>query len=253
MDTLTRRDPKLRKLARLIGDIRFGVLTTIAEDGSLWSRPVSTQEANPDGELWFFAKRDSPLVTELQRHPRVSICYAKPIDCSYVSISGHSRVLSDRRKAAELWDPSYQAWLPGGASDPDLALIRVSVERAEYWDSPSESWPIEAGFTALAPAQRFDPACHAEIDMRDRISPVIVRTGPCPSCSMPHARCSHRSFPGALGVGETARQAAADLHQRLSIQKDTLEDCWHRDMVSAAIADVEIFLAEDPETPPTED
>jgi general stress protein 26 len=118
MDTLTQRDPKLRKLAQLIGDIRFGVLTTIAEDGSLWSRPVSTQEANSDGELWFFAKMDSPLVTELQRHPRVSICYAKPIDCSYVSISGHCRVIFDRRKAAELWDRSYHTWLPGGASDP---------------------------------------------------------------------------------------------------------------------------------------
>ncbi len=51
MNTLAGRDPKLRKLAELIGEIQFGVLTTVGEDGSMWSWPVSTQQANPDGEL----------------------------------------------------------------------------------------------------------------------------------------------------------------------------------------------------------
>jgi general stress protein 26 len=242
MDRITSRDPKLRKLADLIGDIRFGVLTTIAEDGSLWSRPISTQQATPDGELWFFAKLDSPMANELRHHRRVSLCYAQPVDCSYVSISGTCELISDPSKAEELWDASYQKWLPGGPGDPSLILVRVTVERAEYWDAPSATWPLEAGFAMMPPDKRDDPEHHAQIDMLNEAGPVIVRTGPCPSCSTHHARCSHRTFPAALGVGETACQAAEDLLRRLNSQKDYVADRWHRDKVEAAIADVRAFL-----------
>jgi len=246
VERLTNRGPKRGKLAELIGDIRFGVLTTIAEDGSLWSRPISTEQANPDGELWFFAKLDSPLANELRRHRRVSLCYAKPVDCSYVSISGTCELISDRSKAEELWDPSYQQWLPGGPGDASLILVRVTVEGAEYWDAPSATWPLEAGFAVLAPEKRDDPEFHAKIEMRNEAGPVIIRTGPCPSCSTNHVRCAHRTFPAALGVGETACHAAEDLLRRLNSQKDCVEDRWHSDKVEEAIADVRAFLAQSP-------
>ena len=29
-----------------------------------------------------------------------------------------------------------EAWLPGGPEDPNAVLVRVDVERAEYWDTP---------------------------------------------------------------------------------------------------------------------
>ena len=135
MDAHVERVSELTKLARLIGEIRFGLLTTIAEDGSLWSRPISTQRASPEGEVWFFVKDDAPIAKELRRHSRVSICYAKPIDGSYVSISGNCELFSDRAKASELWDTTFQEWLPGGPDDPSLVVARVTVERADYWDT----------------------------------------------------------------------------------------------------------------------
>ena len=70
MDAHVERVSELTKLARLIGEIRFGLLTTIAEDGSLWSRPISTQRASPEGEVWFFVKDDAPIAKELRRHSR---------------------------------------------------------------------------------------------------------------------------------------------------------------------------------------
>lgn len=234
------------KLSELIGDIRFGILTTIAEDGSLWSRPISTQQANPDGELWFFTKLDSPMANELRRHPRVSLCYAKPVDSSYVSISGVCELVSDRKKAEELWDSSYQKWLPGGPQDPSLLLVRVAVERAEYWDVPSATWPLEAGFALLSSATRDNPEYHAKMDSMHEDGPVFVRTGPCPSCLMNHARCYHRTFPCALGLGETPRLAAENLLLKLNGQKDTVQDRWHLDKIEVAIADVRAFLSEAP-------
>jgi hypothetical protein len=71
--------------------------------------------------------------------------------------------VSDSKKVEDLWDPSYQRWFPGGPSDPGLALIRVRVERAEYWDAPPLTWPFQAGFILMAPEQVNDPEFHARI------------------------------------------------------------------------------------------
>ena len=32
-----------------------------------------------------------------------------------------------------------KAWFPQGLDDPQLALLRVNIERAEYWDSPGRA------------------------------------------------------------------------------------------------------------------
>ena len=30
-------------------------------------------------------------------------------------------------------------WFPEGKDDPEIALLRVNLEKAEYWDSPSST------------------------------------------------------------------------------------------------------------------
>jgi general stress protein 26 len=164
--TMTGIPAQVQKLAELIGEIRIAMLTTVAADGSLWSRPITTQGTKFDGDLWFITKRDSPKVQEVRQYRRVSLSYVRPQDNTYVSVSGIAQVVSDQKKAQELWDPSYQHWFPGGPSDPNLALIRVSIERAEYWEAPALTWPFEAVFVVLAPEQKEDPAYHAKIDFR---------------------------------------------------------------------------------------
>ena len=132
---------------------------------------MTTQLAKVDGELWFFTKRESPKADEIKRHRRVSLSYAKPDDNSYVSISGTAELITDPKKAQELWDPSYEQWFPQGASDPSLILIRVRVEQAEYWHAPSSAFTLQAGFVVLAPERRANPEFHAKIAMLERVRP----------------------------------------------------------------------------------
>ena len=35
-----------------------------------------------------------------------------------------------------LWSKWVEVFFPKGLDDPDLALLRVDIEKAEYWDSP---------------------------------------------------------------------------------------------------------------------
>lgn len=165
MNSQIERQQAIQKLAELIGKIRIAMLTTTTADGRLWSRPITTQHARFDGDLWFLSKRESYKVQEVRAHPQVSLSYVHPEDNTYVCISGTAKVLSDAKKAEELWDPSYLPWFPGGPEDPSLVLIRVSVERAEYWDAPALTWPFEAGFVSLAPEHTDNPEVHARITL----------------------------------------------------------------------------------------
>jgi general stress protein 26 len=242
MDTPMDRDSSIRKLAELIGEIRIAMLTTTTEDGSFRSRPMTTQRAKFDGKLWFFTNRESAKVEEVRRHRRVSLSYAKPEDNSYISISGAAEVISDQKKAQELWDTRYEEWFPQGPSDPSLILIRVTAEQAQYWHAPSSVLPMDAGFVVLAPERRDNPEFHSKIARLSEFGPVITTNAPCSSCGMFHVTSYHRAFPNLCGSGDTPREAAEDLIRRMTNEKDFHGDTWHGESVEQAIAEVRTFL-----------
>ncbi len=137
MNKSVTHDEGIRKVAALIKGIKFAMMTTISEDGKLYSRPMTTQEIEFDGDAWFFTSDDSEKVRDLADQPQVNLAYAKPDSSAYVSVSGKGQVVRDRAKIEELWNPMFKAYFPQGLDDPKLALIRVVADSAEYWDSPS--------------------------------------------------------------------------------------------------------------------
>ena len=139
------REESIEKLKNLIKDIDFGMLTTM-DGGKLRSRPMSTQQAEFDGDLWFFTSDKTHKVDEIETDNRVNVAYSKPDDNVYVSVSGTAQLVKDREKIEELWNPILKAWFPDGLDDPHLALLKVSVEEAEYWDSPNSKLVQMYGF-----------------------------------------------------------------------------------------------------------
>ena len=132
------RSENLEKLRRMIKDIDFCMLTTIDEQGEPHSRPMSSNgDIDPSGDLWFFTGASSHKVSEVSRLPKVNVSFADPKNQQYVSVTGIARLVRDRQKIDELWRPEFKMWFPKGKDDPEVALLRVSLEKAEYWDSPS--------------------------------------------------------------------------------------------------------------------
>jgi general stress protein 26 len=127
-----------KKLVSLIKDIKFTMLTTVAEDGSLHSRPMAVQKIDDsfDGTLWFFSKKDSFKNGSIENEQHVNLAFAHPEKQHYVSVSGRATISYDREKMNELWHPLLKAWFPEGLEDPEISLIGVQVESAELWDSP---------------------------------------------------------------------------------------------------------------------
>ena len=139
MDIEKQSNAELTKVADLIGDIKFAMLTTTEADGSLRSRPLSTLKMDAGARLWFFTSISSPKMDEIRDNSQVNVNYARPDKQDYVSISGTAEVVRDREKMKELWTPWIKPWFPKGIDDPDLILLTVNIEHAEYWDAPGSS------------------------------------------------------------------------------------------------------------------
>ena len=120
----------------LIKDIKFGMLTHRHTDGQLHSAPLTTQNKADDKDtaLYFFISRKSEMAACVAKDGNVNVAYAHPGDDRYVSVSGHAVIVEDQTKKDYLFTPFAKAWFPGGATDPDLALLQVSIGHAEYWD-----------------------------------------------------------------------------------------------------------------------
>lgn len=137
---LMTRENDLKKLRELIKDIDFCMLTTVDESGDLHSRPMSSNgDIDADGDIWFFTNASSHKVSEIEKLPKVNVSFADPDNQRYVSVSGTAQLVRDRAKIDELWRPEFKMWFPEGKDDPEVALLRVGLEKAEYWDSPSST------------------------------------------------------------------------------------------------------------------
>ncbi|HVS47054.1 MAG TPA: pyridoxamine 5'-phosphate oxidase family protein [Verrucomicrobiae bacterium] len=155
---------QIPRLNEMIRGIEIAMLTTVAKDGSLHSRPMATNEVDPDGTLWFFTRRDSAAAMESRAECRANASYSDPARSLYVTVSGNARLVNDRKKMQDLWDPRLAAWFPKGTDDPEMRLLRVSMERAEYWDFPSGALAVLASFARkVVRGDEQGPATHERI------------------------------------------------------------------------------------------
>ena len=123
-----------RKVAELLKGQRFGFLTTTTPEGKLTSRPMTLQEVEFDGDLWFFAERGADWIQHIRVSPQVNVGVGS--GGNWVSLTGHALVVDDVAKKKELWNSGVAAWLPQGPEDPSVVLVKVDGDTAEYWDSP---------------------------------------------------------------------------------------------------------------------
>ncbi|MGZ3458876.1 MAG: pyridoxamine 5'-phosphate oxidase family protein [Archangium sp.] len=167
-----KRDP-LAHLGELIHGIQVAMMTTVEEDGTLRSRPMWTHDRDFDGELWFFTREHSPKVDAVERDHHVNLSYSDPTRDRYVSVSGVARLVSDKEKARELWNPTLKAWFPQGLDDPELALLCVRVNKAEFWDTPNKRMVQLVGFVkGVLTGEPYRPGENEKVDLGEAGTPL---------------------------------------------------------------------------------
>jgi general stress protein 26 len=153
-----------RNVAELVDRARISMLTTMTESGKHVSRPMALQEVEFDGDLWFFAARDSRKVAHIAADPQVNVTVGS--SSTWVSLTGRALVVDDRAKKRELWNSVVEAWFPDGPDDYSVVLLKVEGDSAEYWDSPGGRLATVLSFAkAKVTGQRIEGGENEKVEL----------------------------------------------------------------------------------------
>ena len=128
-DTLTQQD-----VVATLRDADLVMLTAARPDGKLLSHPMSIQDVSDDADVWFFLGLQGDQAEVLRGGAEVNLAVAAP--GSWLSVAGRAEIVEDRALVEQLWNDRAEAWFPAGKDDPDLGLLRVSGDSAQFWGLP---------------------------------------------------------------------------------------------------------------------
>lgn len=156
----------LQTLAEKIKDIKTAMLVTAEPDGTLRSRPMQSLQIEGN-TIWFLTGYKSGKTSEIKNESHVNLSYADESQKLYVSVSGLASVVQDQQKIEELWSEPFKAWFPEGKKDLDVALLRVDITQAEYWDTPSSPVVHLFGYAkAIVTGERYQPGDNEKINVQ---------------------------------------------------------------------------------------
>ncbi|MGP5007666.1 pyridoxamine 5'-phosphate oxidase family protein [Brachybacterium tyrofermentans] len=124
----------LEDVVDTLRDADLVMLTTALPDGKLLSHPLSIQGVTDDADVWFFVGLQGGQAEALRSGPQVNLSISQA--GSWLSIAGRAEFVEDHDLVEQLWTERAAAYFPAGPDDPDLGLLRVSGESAQFWGLP---------------------------------------------------------------------------------------------------------------------
>jgi len=137
---------KKKHFLKLIDEFDDAMLVTHAPDGELRARPMAIADTNDDGEVFFVTSVATGKVDELLRDERTLVTLQGTR--KWISLTGRADFVDDRQRIRDLWKSQWALWFSEGPEDPNVVLIRIRPEEAEYWDMSGKTMATFA-FRAL--------------------------------------------------------------------------------------------------------
>lgn len=147
MKTETQTTPERQRVADMIEGIQTAMMTTLEGDGSLVSRPMAALEMDTSGAIWFYTDLRSSKIEHLRA---VNLAFTDTADGTYVSLSGHGEIETDRARIERLWTVFAKPWFPEGPDSPNLGLLKFVPQAVDYWDAPGSKMVRAFGVVASA-------------------------------------------------------------------------------------------------------
>lgn len=129
-------EQNLERVWELIEKIPICMLSTWTGT-ELRSRPMDARPRRKENMIYFLTDARHHKDDEIAQYPQVMTAHSDTSNYKFVSLSGRAVISNDREKIKELWEPTAQAWWDS-PDDPNIRVLKVTPERAEYWDSPGK-------------------------------------------------------------------------------------------------------------------
>jgi general stress protein 26 len=124
---------KIRELIKKANSCFF--CTAVATGESQGSRPMSVQQVDDQGTLWFLSATDSHKNKEIAQDPKVKLYFQGSAHSDFLQLHGQAVISTDKQKIKELWEPVLKTWFTEGENDPRISVIRVTPSEGYYWDT----------------------------------------------------------------------------------------------------------------------
>jgi general stress protein 26 len=127
-------DDDVKRAWQLMEKIRTCMLITW--DGKAQrARPMAAMVKEAEHTIYFLTDVRHESVEQMEQFPIVTLAFADTGSEKYVTTSGRGEVSSDRAKIKELWSAYAKAWFDS-SDDPNIRVLKVIPDDAEYWDMP---------------------------------------------------------------------------------------------------------------------
>lgn len=132
------RKEAVEKLKEMVDKIDIGMMCSFPADSDYpHSIPMSRQEVDEEGNIWFIFSSESDTHQHLSRNPRVSLLYAHVGDYNFLSVNGTAEISRDPERVDKYWNKMIEAWFEKGKEDPRIRVLKVTPGEAHYWDNKS--------------------------------------------------------------------------------------------------------------------
>lgn len=160
---------RVELLRKIVNDATAAFLVTRSSD-SMHGRPMATADIDDDFDsIWFACQRDSTTAQEVANDGHVFLGYTNGSGSEWASINGTAVLVDDRDKIHELWQPIWKNWFEG-PDDPQIVLIQVVPEHAEYWDAGSRLVQMLKFAVAAVSGKHVDEGEHGKVELGRRYS-----------------------------------------------------------------------------------
>ena len=109
--------------------------TAVSVGGSSGVRPMSVQQVDDEGNLWFLSADDSHKNEEIVLDPSVELYFQGSAHSDFLQLKGTATVSRDQAKIEELWEFVVKTWFTEGMDDPRITVIKVAPSEGYYWDT----------------------------------------------------------------------------------------------------------------------
>lgn len=99
------------------------------------TRPMSVQQVDDKGNLWFLSANDSHKNYEIRTDSAVQLLFQGSSYSDFLNLYGTATIIEDKEKIKELWKPILKTWFTEGVDDPRISVIKVTPEEGYYWDT----------------------------------------------------------------------------------------------------------------------
>lgn len=126
----------IEKLKELAGDAQTCFFISNIKTGlPVSARPMTVQEVDEQGNLWFLIANDSETYKELQAEPLAQLFFQGSKYSDYLNAYGIVTISEDKEKIKQFWKPTLKTWFTEGEDDPRIAVIKLEPSEAYYWDN----------------------------------------------------------------------------------------------------------------------